>query len=299
MTSASDKFEVAQQELVDQVLAAIDGALSVGKWEAPWHQRGFLTARNVVSKRSYTGGNLFKLAFELGSWWGTYRQWESVGAQVVKGEHGTRILVPRTVKQEREDEGGSTIVKRRLYFGTAVVFSNTQVEGWTDPDESEPTITVDDRTPAFALYQALLQRGMRVELGKPAYSPTWDQVTMPFFEQFTSPEGYYSTLFHEATHWTGHPSRLDRDQSGRFGTADYAFEELVAEFGGTLVCSSVDIPVTSRTDHLAYLKHWAERIRADGAVLWKAMALAQRAHDYLIPPPPETDVRTPDPTPDE
>ena len=69
------------------------------------------------------------------------------------------------------------------------------------------------------------------------YPPSADTVNMPPAELFQSSEEYYSTLFHELTHSTGHPSRLgrlDTDNPAAFGSKDYSQEELVAEMGAAL-----------------------------------------------------------------
>jgi antirestriction protein ArdC len=277
------KAEQMQAELVDQVLAAIAGALEVGEWSPPWHQTGFLIARNARTHAMYRGGNQFALALRGGGWWATFNQWSELGATVRKGVHGAGILVPRPRKKnERDDEEGT--VKTRIYWGSATVFHHTQVDGWLPPEsEQHDALEVEGGTPASILWEGLLQRGLRCLPGRPSYSPGMDVVHLPPVAEFKTEEGWYSTAFHEATHWTGHPSRLDRPFIGTFGSPDYALEELVAEFGSALVCSTLNIPVSPRTDHLAYLKHWAQRISADHTVLWKAMTKAQQAATYLNP----------------
>ena len=71
-----------------------------------------------------------------------------------------------------------------------------------------------------------------------AYAPSWDLVMMPDIDQFDASlpseeqDGaahYWATLWHEVVHWTGHPSRLNRERHNRWGDQKYAFEELVAE----------------------------------------------------------------------
>ena len=62
--------------------------------------------------------------------------------------------------------------------------------------------------------------------GKAYYSPGTDHIQLPSHEAFTGPEAWAATALHELGHWTGHRSRLNRDLSGRFGSAAYAQEEL-------------------------------------------------------------------------
>ena len=62
---------------------------------------------------------------------------------------------------------------------------------------------------------------------------------MPPFESFRDAESFYGTLGHEAVHWSGHRTRLNRDLSSRFGSHAYAAEELVAELGSAFLCAGL------------------------------------------------------------
>jgi antirestriction protein ArdC len=67
-----------------------------------------------------------------------------------------------------------------------------------------------------------------------AHVPSTDTVTMPSRTAFESQAEYYSTLFHELTHATGHTKRLARegfDTPQKFGSESYSREELIAENG--------------------------------------------------------------------
>jgi len=64
------------------------------------------------------------------------------------------------------------------------------------------------------------------------YRPAIDLVNVPAIRYFESGEEYYSTLFHELAHSTGHAKRLNREgvnEVAAFGTAIYSKEELIAE----------------------------------------------------------------------
>ena len=105
---------------------------------------------------------------------------------------------------------------------------------------------------------------------------------MPPFASFRDAESYCATLAHEATHWTKHPARLDRDFGHRkFGDTGYAREELVAEIGAAFLCCDLGITPEPRQDHAAYLDHWLTVLREDKRAIFQAAAHAQRAADYL------------------
>jgi antirestriction protein ArdC len=105
---------------------------------------------------------------------------------------------------------------------------------------------------------------------------------MPPFTAFHDVESYYSTLTHEATHWTKAPARLDRNFGHKtFGDTGYAREELVAEIGAAFLCCDLGITLEPREDHAAYLGYWLQVLRADKRAIFRAAAHAQRAVDFL------------------
>jgi antirestriction protein ArdC len=99
---------------------------------------------------------------------------------------------------------------------------------------------------------------------------------------FTDAESYCSTLAHELTHWTKHPSRLAREFGRkRFGDEGYAREELVAEIGAAFLCCDLGITPEAREDHAAYLDHWLKVLKEDKKAVFTAASHAQRAVDFL------------------
>jgi antirestriction protein ArdC len=119
------------------------------------------------------------------------------------------------------------------------------------------------------------------------YSVTSDFVQMPLFETFMGAESYYATLAHELTHWTRHPSRLDRSFGRkRFGDEGYAMEELVAELGAAFLSADLDLTPEPRADHAAYIGHWLAVLKKDSRAIFTAASYAQRAADFLSNPNP-------------
>jgi antirestriction protein ArdC len=105
---------------------------------------------------------------------------------------------------------------------------------------------------------------------------------MPPFECFEDPEGYYATLAHECTHWTRHPSRLDRDFGRKcWGDEGYAREELVAELGAAFLCADLGLELEPRSDHASYIDNWLKVLAEDRRFIFTAAAHAQRACDFL------------------
>ena len=112
------------------------------------------------------------------------------------------------------------------------------------------------------------------------YNPVADFIHMPPIATFHNAAGFYATLAHEATHWTGHKSRLDR--LGRFTDRKaYAFEELIAEIGNCMTCARLGL--TPDFDQSgAYVQSWLRALKDDKRLIFKAASEAQKAAEWLM-----------------
>lgn len=115
--------------------------------------------------------------------------------------------------------------------------------------------------------------------GEPYYAPGQDFISMPRWESFRSPEAFYNTIFHEFTHWTGTKHRLDRDLSKRFGTRQYAAEELIAELGAAFLCAEFGFDTTVRSS--GYIDNWIQLLEHDNRAFFTAASKASEAAEYL------------------
>jgi antirestriction protein ArdC len=266
------KVDALLTDLVERLVTRIEaGSLS---WSMPW--RSMLAPTNATTGVAYRGMNVLQLLIHdvQEQQWATYKQWQSVGAQVRKGEKSVQ-LVKWSPVEDKQNPGRTRLVPYVFH-----VFNVAQVDGFTLP---ERTLLPESERLA-ALEEALLLIGATVERSThAAYSPIRDVVYMPDFSDFTSAAGYYSTFAHELTHWTGHSTRCNRDLSGRFGDDAYAMEELIAELGAAFFCARFDADSGVRTDdHAAYLASWIRVLRADPRTLFTVAAAAQHAVDHLV-----------------
>ena len=118
--------------------------------------------------------------------------------------------------------------------------------------------------------------------GLPSNSVDFVLTDPPYLMNFRDAQAYYATLAHEATHWTRHATRLDRDFGRKkFGDDGYAREELVAELGAAFLCADLGLKLEDRADHAAYIGHWLSVLKEDKRAVFAAAAHAQRAADYL------------------
>jgi antirestriction protein ArdC len=104
---------------------------------------------------------------------------------------------------------------------------------------------------------------------------------MPNFEQFPIVEHYYGALAHELTHWTGHESRCNRDFSKRFGDAQYAAEELIAEIGAAFLCAGLGVEPKTMDNHINYVARWLNILKDDKKAIFTAASAAQKAANFV------------------
>lgn len=283
------------QTITDSIVNAIENG-AAGDWQMPWHQ-GAAIARplNVETGRRYSGINVLALwaasqnfGFSSGVW-GTFRQWKNVGASVRKGAKASNIVFSKTiaVDDDEAEVGESQPVSRPRFIAKATpVFSADQVDGWSEPaPEIKSPAEIDEH--AEGIIQAT---SARIESGgsRACYVPSLDLIRMPDRRAFngtptSSPtEAYYSTLFHELTHWTAPAHRCDRDMSGSFGSEKYAIEELVAELGAAFLCADIGINSAPRADHADYIASWLKCLKADNRAVFKAAAQASKAAAFIV-----------------
>lgn len=270
--------------IYDAVTASIISELEKGAapWVKPWTGSVATGAdRNIQSGKAYQGINRLILAISgmrFGSpVWGTYKQWQALGANVKKGEKGTQIVFFKPSVAGKDKSTGEDITY--MLLKGSYVFNVNQVDGIS--------VTASDTTPKTehernqACEDAIKATGATISYGGDVacYSPTFDHIKMPHLADFTDANQFYSTAFHELTHWTGHKTRCDRNLSGRFGNPDYAFEELVAELGAAFLAQ--DYGLNGELRHAGYIGHWLKACKEDSKAIFKAAALAQKAADYI------------------
>jgi len=257
------------QTITDSIIKQLESG--VAPWVKPWHSHGVDAPYNPVSKRYYNGINFIQLSMMPASThnWVTYKQAQSVGAQVRKGSKGVQVIYfsPLEVTDKVSNE-----VKKIPMLKTYTVFNADQVDGLELPAPAERTeIEVNESCEAFIKAQRA-----RIEFGgsRAFYVPSLDYIQLPELDQFKSTPDYYATALHELSHWTGHESRLNRDFKNRFGSEAYAFEELVAELGSAMLCAHLKID--GQLQHASYIDSWLKVLKDDPKNILKASALAQK-----------------------
>lgn len=277
------------QRVTDEIVRAIEAG--AGTFHMPWHGIPQGTPRNVMTGAPYGGINTLVLWAAARNrkyktpYWATFRQWLEVGARVRKGEKSTVVVYYKQIPIEAEDvETGDTVQDYRLIARAFFCFNGDQVEGWKAPGpERINWVENHDRIEDFISWT-----GADIRHGEKAYyDRLGDYVAIPDRARFqgsptsSATEGYYGTVFHELIHWTGHHRRLGRNLSGRFGSEDYAMEELVAELGAAFLCAEFLVPNKPRKDHAAYIESWLRVLKGDKRAIFTASTAAHEAVGFL------------------
>lgn len=258
-------------------------------WQKPW-QGGEQAPQNLISHKPYRGVNVFLLnAMHYASpYWVTFRQAQELGGYVKRGEKACPVVFWKWLEVEKN--GQTERIPLLRYYS---VFSVCQCDGI--PSDKIPALSGGKRehnpiSAAEGIVAAMPKRPeIRQGLNQAFYSPAGDFVGMPAAEQFKTGEDYYSVLFHELTHSTGHESRLNRKgvsgSEGKwsaFGSNPYAKEELVAEMGAAFLCAECGIVERTIDNSAAYVSSWLQRLKNDSKLVVQAAAQAQHAAEFIL-----------------
>ncbi|WP_250504690.1 zincin-like metallopeptidase domain-containing protein [Caballeronia sp. AZ7_KS35] len=276
--------------VTDKIIADLEKG--VRPWMKPWsagHTEGRITLPLRHNGVPYRGINVLLLWGEAmangysGNRWMTFKQATELGAHVRKGEHGSLVVYANTVTKTEANDNGEEIEREIPFMKGYTVFNVDQIDGLpegyqTKPEpKGEPLQLIEEAEAFFAATGATFRHGGN----RAYYAPRLDLIQLPTPEAFRDAESYAATKAHELTHWTSHPTRLNRELGKRFGDEAYAAEELIAELGAAFLSVTLGITPEVREDHAAYLGHWLTVLKADKKAIFTAAAHAQRAADYL------------------
>jgi len=257
-------------------------------WHRPWTGGGY--PKNLVTKKEYRGINVFLLACQKYSspYWLSYKQAQDLGGTVKKGEQSTMVVFWKQIAMEDKNNQGETVKKTIPFLRYYRVFNIEQCEG-IDEKKIPQTEIRQDFQPIKECENVL--NGMpkkpeiKFEESRAYYHTMNDFVNMPKKESFEKEEFFYSVLFHELGHSTGHKSRLDRatiTEATHFGTENYSKEELVAEMTASFLCGYCQIENQTISNSTAYIQSWLKKLRDDVKMVVLAAAQAQKASDFIL-----------------
>jgi len=258
----------------------------------PWHQPWAGNSeypKNLITKKEYRGINVFMLACAgfASPFWASYKQIKELGGNVNKGEKGWPVVFWKFMDEDDSADNKKHIPLLRYY----TVFNVDQTSGIDEKKIPKSAAKYNEIEKLEQCEAVVLAMPHRPEITYndqrgACYTHSKDRVNMPKMESFDGAEEYYSTLFHELTHSTGHESRLNRKGiiSGiaAFGTKEYSKEELVAEMGAAFLCGYCQIDNKTIDNSAAYIKSWLKKLKDDPKMVILAAAQAQRAVDFIL-----------------
>ena len=269
------------QIITDQITDKLQHG--VVPWRQPWSGT---EPTNLISRKPYRGINrlLLGIAGYASPYWLTYKQAANMSGHVRKGEKSTMVIFWRHVEVTATAAGGETEPDTVPILRYYRVFNAEQVDGIAGKVPAEVRNTGDPQAAAETIVEGYANRPSVEDSGRAAYSPAKDLVYMPPWASFTGGAGYYSTLFHELVHSTGHKSRLNRLDAGNlaaFGSAQYSREELVAELGAAFLCHKAGLLPAVVDNQAAYIGGWLQALNDDPKLVIQAASKAQAAADYI------------------
>ena len=277
--------EVVTERILEQLKKGVVA------WRKPWKGGGIKLPVNLKSMKTYRGINVFLLlSCGFGSrYWMSFKQCSEAKGKVKAGSKGCPVIFWNWVERmETDKESGEKKLKRIPFLRYYTVFNLDQIEGVKDPDASEKIAGPEFNPVAEAeKIVAGYKDAPKIEYAEQRayYAPLEDRVNMPMKESFEKGAEYYSTLFHELAHSTGHESRLDREGVGKphfFGDEIYSKEELIAEFGAAFLCGMAGIENQTIENSASYIEHWSAEFKKDPELLISSAAKAQKAVDYIL-----------------
>jgi antirestriction protein ArdC len=289
--------EIVHKPLAEQVVQLMQGQINDPKkrWDAPFNN---LNSRptNAKTKLYFKGVNAMLTTFDTYfnkykyCLYATKKQWASLGNAPKTGAKPIPIVFYKPFFKD------SKIVKdKKVISGAILLYSKSFNFAQTEGDYTPPVFKTGKQYSVDAIDTFI--KSTKVDLrhkeqGRCFYNQTGDYINMTSKINFKDTKEadatmhYYSVLFHELTHSTGHESRTGRikKNNDKFGVRnEYAFEELVAELGSVLFGQQFNIEKTIRGNHIQYLNSWIKALKTDYTLIGDALAQSQKAVDYFQP----------------
>jgi antirestriction protein ArdC len=278
------------QRITDQIITALE--TGVPPWHKPWNASnaaGRITLPLRSSGIPYQGINTLLLwceamakGYQSPSWL-TFKQSQALGGMVRKGEHGSMVVYADRFTKKDEGVNGEEVEKTIPFLKAYTVFNAEQVDGLPDQFYATPAPVRDpvERDHAAEAFFRATGADIRYGGNKCFYVPSADFVQMAPYESFADPVRFYGVLSHEVVgHWTGHPSRLNRDLCGKFRTQAYAFEEMVAEIAAAMTCAELGLEPVVDGQHAAYIATWIKLLKDHPKAIVSAASMAQKSVEY-------------------
>lgn len=273
-------FEIATERMVTLLESGTN------PWRKTWSTSTTLSPMNYTTKRKYSGINFFLLSLLENPYFMSYKEIVQRGGAVKKGAKTAIVFYwlwtyfdANGQLTKHEKEAVKKIPKLRYYR----VYNAPDIEGIEFKYPESPPLKSNEKYQHCE--QLIGSTGAvidHINLNQPYYNFIKDFINMPTIGRFDHADFYYSTLFHELAHWTGHQSRLNRVLPNRFVDEKYGKEELVAEMTSAFLCAAMGIDNNDLAENqAAYLQGWIKALQGDSKLIITAASAAQKAFDFI------------------
>ncbi len=282
------------QDAAAHVTAELARCLERGvlPWRAPWDASLAHAMTPGLPLRAngepYKGANVFllwtaQLARGYGKrTWLTYRNAETLGAHVRRGEKATPVIYygqakPRADAETKTDDD----MKAYRFLKLFSVFNAEQCENL--PSDFGVELTPAPVDPP-EIVRWLERAGAHIRIGGATahYAPSTDTIHLPPIAAFRSEAHAAATAAHEGIHWVGAESRLDTLKGYFTDKVLRAKEELRAECGAAIIGAMTGLAPDHLEDHAAYVSSWLSILKSEPRAFLSAAAKAQAAVDWLV-----------------
>lgn len=270
--------------VTDRIIEQLENGII--PWQKPWS--GTINgAYNRISNKPYSLLNQMLLSYS--GEYATFKQWVNLGGHIKKGAKSEIVVFWKIQQIEETQEDGAKEIKTIPLLKYYNVFHISQVEGVESKNilKSIEIKSIEEAENIKNIYRDREHINIIETVSNEAYySPSQDYIQVPCKEQYKNIEEFYSTLFHEIVHSTGHKTRLNRlntDSLAMFGNETYSKEELVAEMGSAMLLNMLNIE-TSKTfkNSTAYIQSWLKVLKNDSRFIVSASSKAEKAVKYIL-----------------
>lgn len=281
-------------EIADRIISQLEQG--VIPWRKPWSGRPDGAVSHATG-RPYSLLN--QMLLDRPGEYLTFNQVKSEGGRINKGAKARLVVFWKVYRKTETDDAGQPVTDdagQPVYINLPIlryfqVYHIDDTTGiipkWTQvpadgpaPDDAAETVFTDYIAREGITFEQLIS-------DEAYYSPGRDLIHLPLREQFDNTAEYYSTAFHEATHSTGHATRLNRFSgdaaAAAFGSENYSKEELTAEIGSASILHMLNLETPqSFRNSAAYIQSWLQALKNDKRMIVGAAARAEKAARLIL-----------------
>lgn len=268
------------EDILNEIISMLE------KGTVPWKQGWLATGSfNPLSNTEYRGFNRWylnlianKRGYNMNKW-ATFKQISEHNGTIKKGSSGIPIMFFKKV-EKREKENGEEVVNSFPVLRYYIVFNLQDTSLY---EEYKDIINHDNKIDKCEEFISNVNPNIYHGGERAFYLPNEDEIHLPEYSLFKNATAYYSTLFHELGHWTGHKTRLNRlNGNMTFGNEDYAKEELIAELTNAFLCAKFGIENQQMQNSSAYIQSWLKVLKKDKRQIIYASSKAEKAYQFLL-----------------